>query len=114
MARPDPARPPARDHLAVHDFGTGWASLQSLRELRPHTLKIDRSLLRDLDTDSTSRAIVQAILAMAEHLRITVTAEGIETARQLDLIATFGCPQGQGFFLAAPTAAPQLDPLLPA
>lgn len=80
MARPDPARPPARDQLAVDDFGTGWASLQSLRELRPHTLKIDRSLLRDLDTDSTSRAIVQAILAMAEHLRITVTAEGIESA----------------------------------
>ncbi len=88
--------------LAIDDFGTGWSSFQSLRELNPHTLKIDRSFTARLQDDPASGAIVQAILAMAGHLGMTVTAEGVETEQQLARLRDFGCPKVQGFLLGRP------------
>jgi len=98
--------------LAVDDFGTGWSSFQTLRDLTPHTLKIDRSFTARLGNDEASSAIVQAMLAMAGHLGMTVTAEGVETAEQLRLLRQLGCPQGQGFHLGPPMTAGDIERLL--
>lgn len=94
--------------LAIDDFGTGWSSFQALRDLAPQTLKIDRSFVTGLGVDQPSTAIVQAVLAMARHLGMTVTAEGVETSRQLALLHRLRCPQVQGFHVAAPTTAEHL------
>ncbi len=98
-------------HLAVDDFGTGWSFFQSLRDLHPTTLKIDQSFTARLDDDPASDAIVQAILAMASHLGMTVTAEGVETHQQLTRLGEFSCPQAQGFLLGRPLPPPGIAAL---
>ena len=113
-----PGRPGLRSlsrlgvRLAVDDFGTGWSSFASLRDLVPDTLKLDRSFVSSLGTDDASTAIVQAVLAMAGHLGVTVTAEGVETAAQLQLLRGLGCPRAQGYLLGRPQSAQQVERLL--
>ena len=88
--------------IAIDDFGTGYSSLSYLKQWRVDYLKIDRSFVRDLVTDMSDLAIVEAILAMAKHLNIEVVAEGIEGWQQLEKLRQLGCPYAQGFLLARP------------
>ena len=93
--------------IAIDDFGTGYSSLSYLKNWRVDTLKIDRSFVRDLVTDSSDLAIVSAIIAIARHLHIQVIAEGIEAYQQAEILLKLGCSVGQGFLFARPLPADQ-------
>jgi len=98
--------------IAIDDFGTGYSSLSYLKNWRVDALKIDRSFVRDLVTDSSDLAIVSAIIAIAKHLRIQVIAEGIEGYQQAEILRKLGCTIGQGFLFARPMPADQCLALL--
>ncbi len=91
--------------IAIDDFGTGYSSLSYLKHWRVDSLKIDRSFVRDLVTDSSDLAIVSAIIAIARHLNIQVIAEGIEAYQQAEILRRLGCAVGQGFLFARPMPA---------
>jgi diguanylate cyclase (GGDEF)-like protein/PAS domain S-box-containing protein len=93
--------------IAIDDFGTGYSSLSYLKNWRVDALKIDRSFVRDLVTDSSDLAIVSAIIAIARHLHIQVIAEGIEGYQQAEILRKLGCTIGQGFLFARPMPADQ-------
>jgi diguanylate cyclase len=93
--------------IAMDDFGTGFSSLSYLRKFPFDKLKIDRSFISDLETDKEAETIVQAIIAMSESLRLDVTAEGVETDRQLAMLRAHGCTFAQGYLLGRPNPASQ-------
>lgn len=94
--------------LALDDFGTGYASLSYLRHFPFDSVKIDRSFTADLTTDKATRSIVAATIDLSHILDLTVTAEGIETARQLAGFVDLGADHAQGFHLGRPVAADRL------
>ncbi len=98
--------------IAIDDFGTGYSSLSYLKNWRVDALKIDRSFVRDLVTDSSDLAIVSAIIAIARHLHIEVIAEGIEAYQQVEILRKLGCSVGQGFLFARPMPADEVLQLL--
>ncbi len=88
--------------LAFDDFGTGFASLATLKGLPVDTLKIDRSFTKDLIRDAHSRAIIGSIIHLARELDIDVVAEGVETIAQRDALRDLGCDIGQGYLWGKP------------
>jgi diguanylate cyclase (GGDEF)-like protein len=92
-------------HLALDDFGTGYASLSYLRRFPFDRIKIDQSFVGAQEHDAATRAITESILSMARRLRLEVTAEGVETASQLNLLLSQGCPEVQGYLLGRPMPA---------
>jgi len=99
-------------HLALDDFGTGYSSLSLLQNLPVHTLKVDRSFVRSIDTGPERRAFVRAIVDIAEALDLRVVAEGIEVAGQVAELRQLGCRLGQGFYFAHPVASSELEELI--
>lgn len=91
--------------ISVDDFGTGYSSLSYLKSFPISSLKVDRSFVRDLETDQADRAIVKAVLSMASALGLKAVAEGVETAGQLDYIQTNGGTNVQGWLLGRPAEA---------
>ena len=91
--------------IAMDDFGAGYTSLALLQRLPIDILKIDRSLVSELDRDEDALAIVRAILSLAAALGMETTAEGIEEAALGEAVAQMGCTYGQGFHYAYPMAA---------
>ena len=91
--------------LSIDDFGTGYSSFSYLRRLPIDKLKIDKSFVQDIEHSSDSRAIVQAIAAMAHRLNLQVVAEGVETEAQAEALHEAGCDQAQGFLYARPLGA---------
>jgi EAL domain-containing protein (putative c-di-GMP-specific phosphodiesterase class I) len=94
--------------LALDDFGTGYASLAMLRRLPLTTLKIDRSLVRDLPGNREDAAIVQAMVATMHAMGLTVTAEGIETEAQCEFLTGIGADGGQGHLFGRPVPAERM------
>lgn len=88
--------------IVMDDFGTGYSSLAYLWRFPFDKLKIDRSFVRDLETDARAAAIVETIIGLCRVLRIPVTAEGVETEAQIRTLAEIGCDQVQGFLLGRP------------
>lgn len=88
--------------LAMDDFGTGFSSLSYLRKLSFDALKIDRSFIMDLTEDKDSQEIINAIIAMAHGLGISVIAEGVETQEQIQYLKAFGCDEVQGYYYSKP------------
>jgi diguanylate cyclase (GGDEF)-like protein/PAS domain S-box-containing protein len=92
--------------LSIDDFGTGYSSMSYLNRLQADYLKIDQSFVRDMETNSAHRAMVEAIIVMAHKLGMEVVAEGVETAQQRAILQAAGCDLGQGF-LFSPALAPE-------
>ena len=88
--------------VAIDDFGTGYSSLSYLKTFPIDKLKIDQSFIRGLESDEQDRAIVRAIIAMADALGLKTIAEGIEEVPQSLLLKEYGCQQGQGYMYARP------------
>jgi diguanylate cyclase (GGDEF)-like protein len=91
--------------VALDDFGTGYSSLAYLRNFPLNQLKIDRSFVAALQNDSSARAIVTAIIQLANALNLETTAEGIESIAEARILRECGCHLGQGFLFAAPMPA---------
>ncbi len=94
--------------LAIDDFGTGYSSLARLKHMPVDILKIDRSFVRDVDTDRDAASMVSAMIALAQNLGMTALAEGIETEAEWIALADRGCPQGQGYYFSRPVAAAEI------
>ena len=90
--------------LVLDDFGTGYSSLSYLRHLPLDTIKIDRTFVAGLAGEA-DRSIVDAVIALAHGLRISVVAEGIETEAQFEVLRAMGCDVGQGYLFARPLPA---------
>ncbi|TVT58031.1 MAG: EAL domain-containing protein [Sedimenticola thiotaurini] len=98
--------------LAIDDFGTGYSSLSYLKKLPIDRLKIDRSFVQDLETDSDDAAIVRAIVSLGKSLQLQITAEGIETPFQEAFLADLGCELGQGYLYSQPVPCEQIEALI--
>ncbi|MDB5851781.1 MAG: hypothetical protein JWP29_5533 [Rhodoferax sp.] len=95
--------------IAIDDFGTGYSSLATLKQFPIDTLKIDRSFIRDLETDAEDRGLTEAIISMAKTLRLHLVAEGVETVGQSDFLRTRGCDELQGFLFSKPVPAAEFE-----
>nr|WP_315426018.1 EAL domain-containing protein [uncultured Albidiferax sp.] len=98
--------------VAMDDFGTGYSSLSYLRHLPLDTVKIDRSLITDMEFDEDVAMIAQAMVGLCRNLRKTVVAEGVENPAQFALLCAHGCEEFQGYLFAKPLTAEALRSLL--
>lgn len=98
--------------LHMDDFGTGYSSLSYLHRFPIDQLKIDRSFIARMLVEPEDLEIVRTIIALAHNLRMTVTAEGVETLEQLLLLKELGCEYGQGYYFSQPVDALAVDKLL--
>ena len=99
--------------LEIDDFGTGYSSLARLAHFPLHGLKIDRSFITSVEEDSTARSLVESIVTLARALDLEVTAEGIETTLQADVVKDVGCDLAQGFLYARPMSFEDLREFTP-
>ncbi|MCA1713772.1 MAG: EAL domain-containing protein, partial [Gammaproteobacteria bacterium] len=97
--------------ISVDDFGTGYSSLAYLRRFPLDAVKIDGAFIRDLTSNADDAAITLAIIGMAHRLNLTVIAECVETAEQLEFLRANGCDQVQGYYLARPMPVRELEQL---
>ncbi|MDN3682816.1 EAL domain-containing protein [Vibrio tapetis subsp. quintayensis] len=98
--------------IAIDDFGVGYSSLSYLQQMKTDVLKIDRSFVQSMQYDAASQTLCQTIIIMARNLGMKVVAEGIETKEQLELLTSYGCHYGQGFYLASPMNYQDLERVL--
>ena len=95
--------------IAMDDFGTGYSSLSYIHKLPIDVLKIDRSFIKEIHSESHSRAMFASILTMARDLKLDVVAEGVEEPGQVEVLAELGCPLAQGFLFGRPAAAVEAE-----
>jgi diguanylate cyclase (GGDEF)-like protein len=98
--------------LVLDDFGTGYSSLAYVQRFPIDVLKIDRSFVLNLGQDDEDRTIVETIVSMARGLRVSVIAEGVETAAQAGALSEMGCPMAQGYHYSRPLPASRIEELL--
>ena len=96
--------------FALDDFGTGYSSLTYLRQLAVKGIKIDRSFVNDMDKNIEDLAIVESVISLVSTLGRQVIAEGVETVQQGEMLLKMGCELGQGFAIAKPMAASEIQP----
>ncbi len=98
--------------FSIDDFGTGYTSLGWFRKLPIQKLKIDKSLIRDIEEESGNRTIISAIIALAHTLELKVVAEGVETESEAAFLRSSGCDEMQGFVFSRPLPAEELMTLI--
>jgi len=98
--------------IAIDDFGTGYSSLAYLKRFPIDTLKVDRSFIRDIPSDSGDKQITRAIIAMAHSLKLKVVAEGVETQDQLAFLRAQHCDSAQGYLLHRPLPEEEIAKVL--
>ncbi len=98
--------------ISLDDFGTGFSSLSYLQRFPIDNLKIDRSFIREIPKNNDSVVLTRAIIAMANALGMTVTAEGVENIEQLNFLADSGCHEIQGYYFSRPLTIPDFEKLL--
>jgi EAL domain-containing protein (putative c-di-GMP-specific phosphodiesterase class I) len=98
--------------LSIDDFGTGYSSLSYLKRFPVDAVKVDRAFIDGLGADPHDSALVAAIVAMADALGLVVTAEGVESAEQPSILRRLQCQRGQGYYLAQPMPAADMDRLV--
>lgn len=95
--------------ISMDDFGTGYSSLSSLKILPIDLIKIDRSLVYDIETNVTARCITKAIVDLGKAMDLTVLAEGVETEHQKELLDELGCDIIQGYLYSKPQPAAVIE-----
>ena len=95
--------------IAIDDFGTGYTSLAYLARLAITQLKIDRSFVLNMDSDSHDAAIVRSIITLGHDLKLEIVAEGVETEAAYDRLASLGCDVIQGYWLSRPLPPAELS-----
>ncbi len=95
--------------ISVDDFGTGYSSLSYIRQFPVDTLKIDHSFVSEVTTNADDAKLIQAIIAMAEALKLLVIAEGVESIEQLQFLKAQGCQFAQGYFISPPLPLQQFE-----
>jgi diguanylate cyclase len=98
--------------LSIDDFGTGYSSLTYLRRFPVDVVKVDQTFVSTLGTDSRDASIVQAVIRLAEGFGLTVVAEGVETAEQLETLASLSCDYAQGYYFSRPRPVAELTSFL--
>lgn len=98
--------------LSIDDFGTGYSSLSYLKQFPLHTLKIDKSFVQDITTDSQNAGIIHAIMMLGRGFNLRVVAEGVETEAQRDCLRSFECEEMQGYLSSLPLPAEEATQLL--
>jgi len=97
--------------IAIDDVGAGYSGLKSITEIRPHFIKIDMDLIRNIDKDAFKQALIKAFVETSTTTNITIIAEGIETKEELKTLIMLGVHAGQGYFLQQPKA--EYEPIDP-
>ncbi|MZQ74552.1 MAG: EAL domain-containing protein [Peptoclostridium sp.] len=98
--------------IALDDFGTGYSSLTYLKKLPMDTVKMDRRFIKNIESDDADKAIIEAVIQMANSLKKHVVAEGIETISQLEFLRKVGCGFGQGFLFSKPVTAREFEGMM--
>lgn len=91
--------------IAIDDFGTGYSNLWLVEALEPDYIKLDRSMIRNVDRTDYTRRVIEGMVAFAEKVQTKLIAEGIERESQKDILRELGVPYGQGYFFGYPAAA---------
>ncbi len=98
--------------MALDDFGTGYSSIGYLREYQFDRIKVDKSLIRGMMTDKAAQSIIQATTVLAQSMNLSVTAEGIETEDEANILRMVGCQDLQGYYFGTPQPAASITALL--
>jgi len=94
--------------ITIDDFGTGYSSLTYLKKLPVDSIKIDKTFVKDMVTNEDDREIVRSTIELAHNLKLSVTAEGVETQETWEQLAALNCNAAQGFYMSAPLPSPEL------
>ncbi len=95
--------------LSIDDFGAGYTSLGQLKTLPVTELKVDRSFVRTMATDTSNSMIVRSVVELGHNLGLSAVAEGVETHEILDQLAAYSCDVAQGYYLSRPLPAADFD-----
>ena len=99
--------------VAIDDVGTGYSSIQTITHVRPRYLKVDRSLVTDIESNLLKQELVSSLLVLGKNINAQIVAEGIQTNQELKMLQAMGVPYGQGYLFGMPARAfpPVAEPI---